>query len=176
MKVWMFGLGLALLCSVCAEHKCSGNDRYMEGTWHVIGIGTSSLFPETKIDTMKMLFAWLSFPEEGKLKVTSNFPTEDGCKMVEIEFEKMEDGTYYHTSESSKISVEIVKTNCQDYAIAIVKIEKNDMITTIVTLYSKNTEVSPEVKEQLTAIGESQGLTSEQIVFFPVELACQDEE
>ncbi|XP_060107382.1 neutrophil gelatinase-associated lipocalin-like [Heteronotia binoei] len=175
MKVLMLGLGLALLCSVCAEHQCSGDDRHLEGTWHVIGIGTNSFYESTRDGFMKIIFASLFLPEERKLKVTSYFPMESGCKKVEIEFEKMEDGTYHNTSESGKTTIEIVKTNCEDYAIAIVKVEKDEKTTILVILFSKNSEVSPEIKQQLTTIGESQGMMSDNIVFFSSGVACQDE-
>uniref|UniRef100_A0ACB8EZS0 Uncharacterized protein n=1 Tax=Sphaerodactylus townsendi TaxID=933632 RepID=A0ACB8EZS0_9SAUR len=170
MKGWgLFWLGLALLCSVHAEPECTGDDSQMEGTWHVIGAGSNGFHISIVKDVTKMVTASMSFPEEGKLKVTSNFPLQNGCKIIEMEFEKMDDGMYYHFSEVGKKTIEIVRTDCEDYAIVIVKIEKDGKASTILILFSKNREVSPEIKQHFTAVGERQGLMSDQIVFFSPE-------
>ncbi|XP_054853300.1 extracellular fatty acid-binding protein-like [Eublepharis macularius] len=176
MKVWLLGLGLALLCSVHAQIECSGNERLIEGTWHVIALASNCDHFLKNKDSMKMVTASLSITGEGKFRVTSNFPTPNGCKKVVMDFQQTENGMYTRTSDMGKETIEIVKSNCKDYAISSVKIERGDKTSTHVVLYSKDREVSQEIAQEFKAVVESKGLTSDQTVFFPPEVACENVE
>ncbi|XP_042334611.1 extracellular fatty acid-binding protein-like [Sceloporus undulatus] len=129
MKVWLMGLGLALLCAVHAEEEEANSINYEEaqGFWHILGVATNCKKILKHKDDMKVVQALLTKLDDGSLKTTSaiNLP-DGGCKKIEMIFRKGEDGKLYHECDWGKKTIDRAVTDYDSYAIISITMQKKD--------------------------------------------------
>ncbi|KAL8174234.1 UNVERIFIED_CONTAM: hypothetical protein K2H54_040704 [Gekko kuhli] len=173
--MWLVGLGLALLCTVSAESECSRDHSKAQGKWYVTGMASDCDHFLKHKETIKILVAHVSMKANNKLVITTNFPKEDGCKKMEMVFDKLDDGTYVHTADwGSAKKMDIVSTDCKTYAIARAQVEHKGKTSNNLAVYSRKPEMSSEIKKKFLEAASSE-FTSDQIIF-PHEVACETEE
>ncbi|KAL8174233.1 UNVERIFIED_CONTAM: hypothetical protein K2H54_040695 [Gekko kuhli] len=103
--------------------------------------------------------------EENKLKFIINFPKKNGCKKMEMEFEKLDDGTYYHKSDWGEKKVKIVSTDCETYVLVDAKSQKEGKTSTLVAMYTKEPKLSDQLKEKFLNHGRSLNVRDDQMIF-----------
>ncbi|XP_048367941.1 allergen Fel d 4-like [Sphaerodactylus townsendi] len=176
MKLWLVGLGLALLCTVNAESECSLDHTQLDGTWFMNLFATDCEHMLKHKGSVKMLVSHISSTND-KVKISTKFPgKKNGCKKIELELQKLDDGTFYHSSEwGTTKKMEVMATDCETYVLIRATMEHRGKISNHLGLYTKEPEVTPELKEKFLESANNSGFTDEQI-FTPHEVACPDEE
>ncbi|XP_066188684.1 lipocalin-like isoform X1 [Sylvia atricapilla] len=76
------------------------------------------------------------------------------------------------TGWGSKNNVYVVDTNYEEYALVATKISKSTGSSTMVLLYSRTKELSPERLEMFTQFSKDQGLTDDEILILPPTDKC----
>ncbi|XP_077161398.1 extracellular fatty acid-binding protein-like [Paroedura picta] len=121
-----------------------------------------------------MIVTEIAITGENKFKLTSYFPKKNECKRIEIEFVKLEDGTYYHKSDWGEKRMKIVSTDCETYILFDVKMQKKEKTSSLVAMYTKKPELPDHLKKMFLEHGRSVELRDDQMIL-PTEVACPNE-
>ncbi|NWY39857.1 LIPO protein, partial [Sylvia atricapilla] len=167
-------LGLALLGTLHAQDSIPVQTDFQQdkltGRWYSIGLASNSNWFKEKKHLMKMCTTIISSTTEGNLDVTSTYPKGDQCVTRNSLYIKTEQpGRFTYTSPrwGSKNNVYVVDTNYEEYALVATKISKSTGSSTMVLLYSRTKELSPERLEMFTQFSKDQGLTDDEILILP---------
>ncbi|NXG58778.1 LIPO protein, partial [Hemiprocne comata] len=167
-------LGLALLGALHAQDGIPVQSDFQQdkltGRWYTIGLASNSNWFKDKKHLMKMCTTVISTTADGNLEVTSTYPKGDQCEKRNSLYIKTEQpGRFSYTSPrwGSKHSIHVVETNYEEYALVATQISKSTGSSTMVLLYSRTKELSPERLERFTQFSREQGLTDEEIVILP---------
>ncbi|KAL8174232.1 UNVERIFIED_CONTAM: hypothetical protein K2H54_042991 [Gekko kuhli] len=144
----------------------------LQGKWYVTAEASNSEIHLRQKDKMKILPSELSITEDNKLKIVSTVPKRIGCKKMGMEFEKLENGTYFQTFGCER-KLEIVSTDCETYAMVAVKIEKKEKDIKHLWMYTREPKLTSELKEKFLEHGRSMEFLCGQMIF-PHEVACQE--
>ncbi|XP_063001025.1 lipocalin-15-like [Elgaria multicarinata webbii] len=127
MKVWMMGMGLALLgiVHVMAEKTGELDHERVLGVWHILAVATDCQEFWTHKDAMKIVATTVTKTEQGDLKLAFNFPMPQGCKKIEMVFTKGEDGKLVHEGAWGSKTVDELKTDYDNFGIATYLVKKN---------------------------------------------------
>ncbi|XP_025905260.1 lipocalin-like [Nothoprocta perdicaria] len=172
-------LGLALLGALHAQEgvpvQADFQEEQFTGKWYSIGLASNSNWFKDKKHLMKMCTTVVSATADGNLEVTSTYPKADRCETKNSLYIKTEQpGRFSYTSPrwGSKHDIRIVETNYDEYALVATEISKNSGTSTMVLLYSRTKELSPERLERFTQFSKEQGLADEDILILPKTDKC----
>ncbi|XP_030817286.1 lipocalin-like isoform X2 [Camarhynchus parvulus] len=172
-------LGLALLGTLHAQDSIPVQADFQQdkltGRWYSIGLASNSNWFKEKRHLMKMCTTIISTTAEGNLEVTSTYPKGDQCVTRNSLYTKTEQpGRFSYTSPrwGSKHNVHVVDTNYEEYALVATQISKSTGSSTMVLLYSRTKELSPERLEMFTQFCREQGLTDDEILILPQTDKC----
>ncbi|NWY51162.1 LIPO protein, partial [Chionis minor] len=167
-------LGLALLGALHAQDGVPVQSDFQQdkltGRWYSIGLASNSNWFKEKKHLMKMCTTVISATADGNLEVTSTYPKGDQCEKRNSLYSKTEQpGRFSYTSPrwGSKHDIRVVETNYEEYALVATQISKSTGSSTMVLLYSRTKELSPERLERFTQFSREQGLTDEEILILP---------
>ncbi|NXK32210.1 LIPO protein, partial [Piprites chloris] len=178
-------LGLALLGALHAQDSIPIQPDFQQdkltGRWYSIGLASNSNWFKEKRHLMKMCTTIISTTADGNLEVTSTYPKYghgrggDQCVTRNSLYTKMEQpGRFSYTSPrwGSKHDIRVVETNYEEYALVATQISKSTGPSTMVLLYSRTKELSPERLERFTQFSREQGLTDDEILILPQTDKC----
>ncbi|NXU59106.1 LIPO protein, partial [Turnix velox] len=167
-------LGLALLGALQAQDDVPVQSDFqqdkMMGKWYSIGLASNSNWFKDKKHLMKMCTTVISATPDDNLEVVSTYPKGDHCEKRNSLYTKTEQpGRFSYTSPrwGSKHDIRVVETNYDEYALVATQISKSTGPSTMVLLYSRTKELSPERLERFTQFSKEQGLTDEEILILP---------
>uniref|UniRef100_A0A8D0G0F1 Prostaglandin-H2 D-isomerase n=1 Tax=Strix occidentalis caurina TaxID=311401 RepID=A0A8D0G0F1_STROC len=147
----------------------------LTGRWYSIGLASNSNWFKEKKHLMKMCTTVISVTADGNLEVTSTYPKGDQCEKRNSLYTKTEQpGRFSYTSPrwGSKHDIRVVETNYDEYALVATQISKSTGSSTMVLLYSRTKELSPERLERFTQFSREQGLMDEEILILPQTDKC----
>eukprot|EP00075_Anas_platyrhynchos_P037592 XP_027326845.1 lipocalin isoform X2 [Anas platyrhynchos] len=156
----------------------SGGYVQLTGRWYSIGLASSSNWFKDKKHLMKMCTTVITVTADGNLEVNSTYPKGDQCEKKNSLYIKTEQpGRFSYTSPrwGSKHDIRVVETNYDEYALVATRISKSTGTSTMVLLYSRTKELSPERLERFTQFSKEQGLTDEEILILPQTDKCMAE-
>ncbi|NWR80291.1 LIPO protein, partial [Centropus unirufus] len=167
-------LGLALLGTLRAQDTVPVQSDFQQdkftGRWYCVGLASNSNWFKEKKPLMKMCTTTISATADGNMEVTSTYPKGDQCERRNSLYTKTEQpGRFSYTSPrwGSKHDIRVVETNYDEYALVATQISKSTGSSTMVLLYSRTKEPSPERLERFTQFSREQGLTDDEIVILP---------
>uniref|UniRef100_A0A8B9RP71 Prostaglandin-H2 D-isomerase n=1 Tax=Accipiter nisus TaxID=211598 RepID=A0A8B9RP71_9AVES len=167
-------LGLVLLGALHAQDSIPVQTDFQQdkltGRWYSIGLASNSNWFKEKKHLMKMCTTVISVTADGNLEVTSTYPKGDQCEKRNSLYTKTEQpGRFSYSSPrwGSKHDIRVVETNYEEYALVATQISKSTGSSTMVLLYSRTKELSPERLERFTQFSREQGLTDEEILILP---------
>ncbi|XP_030317248.1 lipocalin [Calypte anna] len=172
-------LGLTLLGALQALGDIPVQSDFQQdkftGRWYTVGLASNSNWFKEKKHLMKLCTTDISATADGNLEVTSTYPKGDECVKRNSLYTKMEQpGQFSYTSSrwGSQHDIRVVETNYKEYALVASQITKNTGSSTMVLLYSRTKELSPERLERFTQFSKEQGLTDEEILILPYTDKC----
>ncbi|XP_074702331.1 complement component C8 gamma chain isoform X1 [Strix aluco] len=155
--------------------RTSFTSSTLTGRWYSIGLASNSNWFKEKKHLMKMCTTVISVTADGNLEVTSTYPKGDQCEKRNSLYTKTEQpGRFSYTSPrwGSKHDIRVVETNYDEYALVATQISKSTGSSTMVLLYSRTKELSPERLERFTQFSREQGLMDEEILILPQTDKC----
>ncbi|KAM6243834.1 lipocalin-like [Porphyrio hochstetteri] len=172
-------LGLALLGALRAQDSVPVQADFQQdkltGKWYSIALASNSHWFKEKKHLMKMCTTVISPTTDGNLEVISTYPKGDRCEKRNSLYTRTEQPgrfTYNSPRWGSKHDIRIVETNYDEYALVATQISKSTGSSTMVLLYSRTKELSPERLERFTQFSREQGLTDEEILILPWTDKC----
>ncbi|NWH61868.1 LIPO protein, partial [Geococcyx californianus] len=167
-------LGLALLGALHAQDTIPVQSDFQQdklmGKWYSIGLASNSNWFKEKKHLMKMCTTIISAAADGNLEVTSTYPKGDQCERRNSLYTKTEQpGRFSYTSPrwGSNHNIRVVETNYDEYALVATQISKSTGSSTMVLLYSRTKQLSPERLDRFTQFSKEQGLTDDEILILP---------
>nr|XP_021136774.1 lipocalin isoform X1 [Columba livia] len=152
-----------------------GRTKQITGRWYTIGLASNSNWFKNKKHLMKMCTTDISTTADGNLEVTSTYPKGDQCEKRNSLYIKTEQpGRFSYTSPrwGSEHNIRVVETNYKEYAMVFTQISKSTGSSSMVLLYSRTKELSPERLERFTQFSREQGLMDEEILILPPTDQC----
>ncbi|XP_019365984.1 PREDICTED: lipocalin-like [Gavialis gangeticus] len=174
-------LGLALIGSLCAQEDVPVQPDFQPekftGTWYTIGLASNAKWFQDKKALMKMCTTVIESTPEGNLDVTSTYPKSDRCeKRNSLYIKTDQPGQFSYTSQrwGSQHNIRVVETNYDEYALVYTKKVKDTNTFTMVLLYGRTKELSPERLEKFTQFSKGQGLPEDAILILPKSDQCME--
>ncbi|XP_054030516.1 lipocalin [Dryobates pubescens] len=180
MQATLLGvLGLALLGALHAQDGVPVQPDFQQdkltGKWYTLGLASNSNWFKEKKHLMKMCTTVISATADGNLEVVATYPKGDHCEKRTSLYTKTEQpGRFSYSSPrwGSKHDIRVVETNYDEYALVATQISKGSGSSTMVLLYSRTKELSPERLERFTQFSREQGLMEEEILILPHTDKC----
>ncbi|NWX15558.1 LIPO protein, partial [Aegotheles bennettii] len=170
-------LGLALLGALHAQDDVPVQSDFQQdqlmGRWYSIGLASNSNWFKEKKHLMKMCTTVISATADGNLVGEQGVlphPRGDQCEQKNSLYTKTEQpGRFSYSSPrwGSKHDIRVVETNYDEYALVATQIAKSTGSSTMVLLYSRTKELSPERLERFMQFSKEQGLTDDEILILP---------
>ncbi|XP_050570620.1 extracellular fatty acid-binding protein-like [Cygnus atratus] len=170
-------LALALLCLLRAGAEVpvqlDFNMGKFAGRWHIAAaISNCPVFLSMK-DKMKSSIATISFTPEGHLAMEAIFPLPEECKKVKLLFQKSgQAGHYTSTENQEKTDLCVMETDYQHYAIVYTLRDRGQEPSTMLQLYTRKQDVSPQLLQKFKELSHSVGLTEDMLAILPQSDQC----
>uniref|UniRef100_A0A8C0HCP1 Prostaglandin D2 synthase n=1 Tax=Chelonoidis abingdonii TaxID=106734 RepID=A0A8C0HCP1_CHEAB len=173
-------LGMALFGVLHGQEEVTVQPDFQQekftGKWYSIGLASSSRWFMEKKQVLKMCTTVITPTADGNLNVTSTYPKQDGCKKIDLVFEKTGQlVSGYHlflSTEMGKQDMRVVATDYTNYAIVYTFKDDDGKSSTTLQLYSRIQEVNPEAMKIFKELYPPMGLTDNMLVILPKSGKC----
>ncbi|NXG52682.1 LIPO protein, partial [Psilopogon haemacephalus] len=141
----------------------------LTGKWYTLGLASNSNWFKEKKHLMKMCTTVISATADGNLEVISTYPKGDHCEKRNSLYTKTEQPGRFSYSSPRECPAPSPPswTNYDEYALVATQISKSSGSSTMVLLYGRTKELSPERLERFTQFARQQGLEEEEILILP---------
>ncbi|XP_039362967.1 lipocalin-15 [Mauremys reevesii] len=176
MTAMLLSLTLALLGAFQARAEVPVQPDFdaakFSGMWHIMAaVSNCPIFQKMK-DLMKTSAAIVTVTPEDNLHFKIGYPLPDGCKKVELVFEKTGQLGHYTNSQMGKQDMRVVATDYTNYAIVYTFKDDDGKSSTTLQLYSRIQEVNPEAMKTFKELYPPMGLTDDMLVVLPKSDEC----
>ncbi|XP_068105065.1 lipocalin-like [Hyperolius riggenbachi] len=184
MKGLVFSLALALsVLYVQADVPLQPDFQQdkIQGKWYCLGLASnSSLFRKHAKDHMKDSFTTvLTTTDDGNVNVLTTIPKQDRCEK--------QNRTYIKTDVPGRFLTKnprygedhvhsVVETNYDEYLLAHSTKSTGRQVFNILTMYSRNEDVSPEVIEKFRALAHKFEIGDDCIVYLEKADKCTSDD
>ncbi|XP_034649191.1 lipocalin-15-like [Trachemys scripta elegans] len=142
------------------------------GMWHImVAVSNCPIFQSMK-DLMKTSAAVITVTPEDNLHFKIGYPFPDGCKKIELVFEKTGQLGHYTNSQMGKNDLRVMETDYTHYAIVYTFKDSDGKSSTTLQLYSRVQEVDSEVMKRFKELYPPMGLTDNMLVVLPKSDEC----
>ncbi|KAM8934344.1 lipocalin-like [Pelodytes ibericus] len=174
MKGLMFILGLVAVCALGAQAKVATQPDYqqskMVGNWYSIALASNSPWFQSKKAHMKMCKTVISPRDDGNLEVVATYPKLEGCEKRTLVYTKTDQPGYYTSTgirPGTSLHIYVVDTDYENFSLLFTQITKDGEVNSMVSLFGKEKEVSPELLEKFTKLTLKKGLTGDKMLILP---------
>ncbi|XP_032629380.1 lipocalin-15 isoform X1 [Chelonoidis abingdonii] len=142
------------------------------GMWHIMAAVSNCPIFQSMKDLMKTSAAIITVTPEDNLRFKIGFPLQDGCKKIDLVFEKTGQLGHYTNSQMGKQDMRVVATDYTNYAIVYTFKDDDGKSSTTLQLYSRIQEVNPEAMKIFKELYPPMGLTDNMLVILPKSDEC----
>uniref|UniRef100_A0A8C8Z758 Lipocalin 15 n=1 Tax=Prolemur simus TaxID=1328070 RepID=A0A8C8Z758_PROSS len=103
----------------------------------------------------------------GGLSVHMEFPGADGCKQVDAEYLKVGSEGHFRVPALGYLDVRVVDTDYSSFAVIYIYKELEGALSTMVQLYSRTPDASPQAVKALQDFYPTVGLPDDMMVLLP---------
>ncbi|NXI67054.1 LCN15 protein, partial [Anseranas semipalmata] len=171
-------LVLALLCLLQAGAEVPVQPDFdmgkFAGRWHITAaVSNCPVFLSMK-DKMKSSIATISFTPEGHLAMEAVFPMPEECNKVKLLFHQSgQAGHYTSTENQEKKDLRVMDTDYEHYAIVYTLQDRGQDPSTMLQLYTRKRDVSPQLLQKFKELFHSVGLTEDMLAILPQSGECR---
>ncbi|XP_520378.4 lipocalin-15 isoform X2 [Pan troglodytes] len=179
MMSFLLGAILALLWAPTAQAEVllqpDFNAEKFSGLWYVVSMASDCRVFLGKKDHLSMSTRAIRPTEEGGLHVHMEFPEADGCNQVDAEYLKVGSEGHFRVPALGYLDVRIVDTDYSSFAVLYIYKELEGALSTMVQLYSRTQDVSPQALKAFQDFYPTLGLPEDMMVMLPQSDACNPE-
>uniref|UniRef100_G3RGD0 Lipocalin 15 n=2 Tax=Gorilla gorilla gorilla TaxID=9595 RepID=G3RGD0_GORGO len=179
MMSFLLGAILALLWAPTAQAEVllqpDFNAEKFSGLWYVVSMASDCRVFLGKKDHLSMSTRAIRPTEEGGLHVHMEFPGADGCNQVDAEYLKVGSEGHFRVPALGYLDVRIVDTDYSSFAVLYIYKELEGALSTMVQLYSRTQDVSPQALKAFQDFYPTLGLSEDMMVMLPQSDACNPE-
>ncbi|XP_006163394.1 lipocalin-15 [Tupaia chinensis] len=172
----LLSLGLALLwvSAVRAEVLVQPDfdAEKFSGLWYVVAMVSDCKVFEDKKDHLLMASSTIEATVEGNLGIHMEFPGADSCKKVDAEYLKVGSEGHFRAPALGYLDVRVVDTDYSSYAVVYIHKTLRGALSTLVQLYSRSPDTSPQAVKAFKDFYPTVGLPEDMMVMLPKSDAC----
>ncbi|XP_049751907.1 lipocalin-15 isoform X3 [Elephas maximus indicus] len=142
------------------------------GLWYVVAMVSDCKVFLGKKDHLLMSTRAIEATEEGDLHVHMAFPRADGCNQVDAEYLRVGSAGHFRVPALGYLDVRISDTDYSSFAVVYIYKELEGAFSTMVQLYSRTQDVSPEAMKAFQDFYLTVGLPEDMAVTLPKSDAC----
>uniref|UniRef100_G3TDW5 Lipocalin 15 n=1 Tax=Loxodonta africana TaxID=9785 RepID=G3TDW5_LOXAF len=146
--------------------------RKFSGLWYVVAMVSDCKVFLGKKDHLLMSTRAIEATEEGDLHVRMAFPRADGCNQVDAEYLRVGSAGHFRVPALGYLDVRISDTDYSSFAVVYIYKELEGAFSTMVQLYSRTQDVSPEAMKAFQDFYPTVGLPEDMAVTLPKSDAC----
>ncbi|XP_004423854.2 PREDICTED: lipocalin-15 [Ceratotherium simum simum] len=176
MKSVLWGWVLALLWVSAAQAEVlvqpDFDAKKFSGLWYVVSMVSDCKVFLGKKDHLLMSTSTVKAVAEGNLSVHMEFPRADGCNQVDAEYLKVGSEGHFRVPALGYLDVRIVDTDYSSFAVVYIYKELEGALSTMVQLYSRTQEASPQAVKAFRDFYPTVGLPDDMMVMLPESDVC----
>ncbi|XP_021269748.1 lipocalin-15-like [Numida meleagris] len=170
-------LVLTLLCVLRAGAEVpvqlDFDTKKFAGMWHLMAaVSNCPVFLSMK-DKMTSSVTTIGFTPEGHMTMETVIPLPEVCKMITMLFQRgRQAGHYIGTEKGEKRDLRVMDTDYEHYAIVYSQQEDSQKSSTMLQLYTRNQDMSPQLLQKFKELFHSMGLTQDMLAVLPHSDRC----
>ncbi|XP_027982956.2 lipocalin-15 [Eptesicus fuscus] len=146
--------------------------KKFSGLWYVVAMASDCKVFLGKKDHLLMSTRAVAAGPGGNLSVRMEFPWGDGCKHVEAGFLKAGAEGHFRVPDLGYLDVRVAETDYSSFAVVYIYKELEGALSTMVQLYSRTEEASPQALKAFKDFYPTVGLPDDMVVMLPKSDAC----
>ncbi|XP_019495989.1 PREDICTED: lipocalin-15 isoform X1 [Hipposideros armiger] len=146
--------------------------KKFSGLWFVVSMVSDCKVFLDKKDHLLMSTTVVTAAAEGNLSVHMAFPRADGCNQVDAEYMRVGSQGHFRVPALGYLDVRIVHTDYSSFAVVYIYKELQGALSTMVQLYSRTQEASPQALKAFQDFYPTVGLPDDMMVMLPKSDAC----
>ncbi|XP_032979525.1 lipocalin-15 [Rhinolophus ferrumequinum] len=146
--------------------------KKFSGLWFVVSMVSDCKVFLGKKDHLLMPTMAVTAAAEGNLSVHQQFPGADGCRQVDAVFVRVGSQGHFRVPALGFLDVRIVNTDYSSFAVVYIYKELEGALSTMVQLYSRTEEASPQALKAFQDFYPTVGLPHDMMVMLPKSDAC----
>ncbi|XP_064222132.1 lipocalin-15 [Aotus nancymaae] len=176
MKAFLLSAILALLWVPTAQAEVllqpDFNATKFSGLWYVVSMASDCKVFLGKKDHLPMSTRAIKATEEGGLHVHMEFLGADGCNQVDAEYLKVGSEGHFGVPALGYLDVRVVDTDYSSFAIVYIYKELEGALSTMVQLFSRTQDVSPQALKAFQDFYPTLGLPDDMALVLPKSDTC----
>ncbi|XP_045659632.1 lipocalin-15 [Ursus americanus] len=141
--------------------------KKFSGLWYVASMVSDCKVFLGKKDHLLMSTRSIKALAGGNLSVHMEFPRADGCHQVDAEYLRVGSEGHFRVPALGYLDVRIVDTDYSSFAVVYIYKELEGALSTVVQLYSRTQEASPQAVKTFRDFYPTVGLPDDMMVMLP---------
>ncbi|CAK6433402.1 unnamed protein product [Pipistrellus nathusii] len=146
--------------------------KKFSGLWYVVAMASDCKVFLDKKDHLLMSTSTVAAEAGGNLSVHMAFPWGDGCNRVDAEFLKVGMEGHFRVPDMGYLDLRIANTDYSSFAVVYIYKELEGALSTMVQLYSRTQEASPQAVKAFQDFYPTVGLPDDMVAMLPKSDAC----
>ncbi|XP_061290168.1 lipocalin-15 isoform X1 [Bos javanicus] len=167
---------LLLLCSPSAQADVLVQPDFdankFSGLWYVVSMVSDCKVFLGKKDHLLMSTRDIKASAGGNLSVHMEFPRADGCNQADAEYLRVGAQGHFRVPALGYLDVRVVDTDYSSFAVVYIYKELEGALSTMVQLYSRTQEASPQALEAFQDFYPTVGLPADMVTMLPKSDVC----
>ncbi|XP_006863862.1 PREDICTED: lipocalin-15 [Chrysochloris asiatica] len=180
MKFTLTLLGLLLALLWMSEARAEVllqpdfNAQNFSGLWYVVAMVSDCKAFLSEKDHLLMSTQTIEATEEGHLHVHMELPQADNCSQVDVDYLRVGSAGHFRVPALGYLDVRISDTDYSSFAVVYIYKELEGALSTLVQLFSRTQDVSPEATKAFQDFYPKVGLPDDMAVTLPKSGLCAD--
>ncbi|XP_027412679.1 lipocalin-15 isoform X1 [Bos indicus x Bos taurus] len=137
------------------------------GLWYVVSMVSDCKVFLGKKDHLLMSTRDIKASAGGNLSVHMEFPRADGCNQADAEYLRVGAQGHFRVPALGYLDVRVVDTDYSSFAVVYIYKELEGALSTMVQLYSRTQEASPQALEAFQDFYPTVGLPADMVTMLP---------
>ncbi|XP_047554952.1 lipocalin-15 isoform X1 [Lutra lutra] len=146
--------------------------KKFSGVWYVVSVVSDCKVFLGKKDHLLMPTRTIEAMAGGNLSVHMQFPRADGCHLLDAEYLRAGSEGHFRVPALGYLDVCIADTDYSSFAVVYIYKELEGALSTMVQLYNRTQEASPQAVKTFRDFYPTVGLEDDMMVMVPKSDAC----
>nr|XP_025837854.1 lipocalin-15 isoform X1 [Vulpes vulpes] len=151
------------------KHRLS---EQFSGLWYVVSMVSDCKVFLGKKDHLLMSSRTIRAMPGGNLSVHMEFPRADGCHQLDAEYLRVGSEGHFRVPALGYLDVRVADTDYDTFAVLYIYKELEGALSTMVQLYSRTQEASPQAAKAFQDFYPTVGLPNDMMVMLPKSDVC----
>ncbi|XP_038401980.1 lipocalin-15 isoform X2 [Canis lupus familiaris] len=146
--------------------------KKFSGLWYVVSMVSDCKVFLGKKDHLLMSSRTIRAMPGGNLSVHMEFPRADGCHQLDAEYLRVGSEGHFRVPALGYLDVRVADTDYDTFAVLYIYKELEGALSTMVQLYSRTQEASPQATKAFQDFYPTVGLPNDMMVMLPKSDVC----